>query len=293
MPFEPTEAWLAEVRRRVVELPHARKQRFMRDYQLPASDAQTFVWDVPLGTYFEKAVTGAKNPKAVANWIINNLRAKLSETSTPLSETKVKPADIPELVALVDGGKISGTIAQTVFAEMFATGEAPAKIVEAKGLAQVSDTGAIGKLSDAVIARNPKIVKDIVEGKDAALNALKGQVMKASKGSANPQIVGNVLQQRLKIFGEAQVKIIKRYPNAAPAPGMLWQPGDVNDWAPLRDFLWDRIHSTKDEKLEGEYAKKLKDIVAQGGTTADPMGEANLEQHCRAIIAAIEALEQS
>jgi aspartyl-tRNA(Asn)/glutamyl-tRNA(Gln) amidotransferase subunit B len=115
MPFEPTEAWLAEVRQRVVELPYARKQRFMRDYQLPATDAQTFVWDVQLGHFFEKALVGAKNPKAVANWIINNLRAKLTETSTALSDTQVKPADIQELVALVDGGKISSSIAQTVF----------------------------------------------------------------------------------------------------------------------------------------------------------------------------------
>ena len=78
MPFQPTEAWLAEVSQRVVELPLARKQRFMRDYQLPASDAQTFVWDVPLGNYFEGIARQAKNPKAAANWVINNLRAKLA-----------------------------------------------------------------------------------------------------------------------------------------------------------------------------------------------------------------------
>ncbi len=95
MPFEPTEAWLAEVSKRVVELPLARKQRFMHDYQLPATDAQTFVWDVPLGNYFEKAVAGAKNPKAVANWVINNLRAKLTETHTALADTKIKPARHP------------------------------------------------------------------------------------------------------------------------------------------------------------------------------------------------------
>src|SRR5882672_9125404 len=91
MPFQPTEPWLKEVSARVVELPLARKQRFMRDYQLPASDAQTFVWDVGLGGYFEKTVANAKNPKAVANWVINNLRAKLTETNTALADTKVKP----------------------------------------------------------------------------------------------------------------------------------------------------------------------------------------------------------
>jgi aspartyl-tRNA(Asn)/glutamyl-tRNA(Gln) amidotransferase subunit B len=198
MPFEPTEAWLAEVSKRVVELPLARKHRFMKDYQLPASDAQTFVWDVPLGAYFEKAVASAKNPKAVANWIINNLRAKLTETHTTLADTKVKPTDIPELVTLVDGGKISSSIAQQVFAEMFNTGDGPAKIVERKGLAQVSDTGAIEKFCDEAIAANPKSVEDYKSGKVAALNSLKGQVMKLSKGKANPALVGEILEKKLK-----------------------------------------------------------------------------------------------
>ena len=198
MPFEPAEAWLEEVGRRVVELPLARKQRFMKDYQLPASDAQTFVWDVPLGAYFEKAVVGAKNPKAVANWIINNLRARLTETHTALADAKVKPTDIPELAALVDSGKISSKIAQDVFAEMFATGEAPGAIVEKKGLAQVSDTGAIEAFCDEVIAANPKSVADYKAGKLAALNSLKGQVMKLSKGKANPNLVGEILEKKLK-----------------------------------------------------------------------------------------------
>src|SRR6266404_6308251 len=198
MPFEPAETWLEEVGRRVVELPLARKQRFMKDYQLPASDAQTFVWDVPLGGYFEKAVVGAKNPKMVANWVINNLRARLTETHTTLADAKIKPAGIPELAALVDSGKISSKIAQDVFAEMFATGEAPRKIVEAKGLAQVSDTGAIEKFCDEVIAANPKSVADYKSGKLAALNALKGQVMKLSKGKANPALVGEILEKKLK-----------------------------------------------------------------------------------------------
>src|SRR5437870_3892231 len=102
MAFEPTEAWLEEVSRRVVELPLARKQRFMRDYQLPATDAQAFVWDVPLGKYFEGVAKKSKAPKAVANWIINNLRAKLTESQTTLAELKFKPEALPELIELVD-----------------------------------------------------------------------------------------------------------------------------------------------------------------------------------------------
>ena len=103
MPFEPTAAWLEQVSRRVVELPLAKKQRLMRDYQLPAADAQTFVWDAPLGNYFEAlARQVAKIPKPSANWVINNLRAKLAETRTTLADLKFKPEHILELIALVE-----------------------------------------------------------------------------------------------------------------------------------------------------------------------------------------------
>ncbi|MGN6387470.1 MAG: Asp-tRNA(Asn)/Glu-tRNA(Gln) amidotransferase subunit GatB, partial [Verrucomicrobiota bacterium] len=198
MPFEPSEAWLAEVKARVVELPMARKQRFIKDYQLPVPDAQTFVDDVPLGYYFEQIAGDSNNPKAVANWVINNLRAKLTESGTSLGDLKFEPKGILELIALVESGKISTRIAQDVFAEMFATGEKPGAVVEKKGLVQVSDTGAIEKFCDEAIAANPRSVEDYKAGKVAALNFLKGQVMKASKGKANPNVVGEILERKLK-----------------------------------------------------------------------------------------------
>jgi len=198
MPVAPTDEWLAEVRKRVVELPLARKRRFMRDYQLPAPDAQTFVWDVPLGNYFESIAKKSRNPKAVANWVINNLRAKMTESGTRLADLKFKPEYIVELIALVDGKTISSAIAQQVFAEMFDTGESPAAIVQKKGLAQVSDTGTIEKFCDDVIAANPGPVSDFKSGKTAALNFLKGQVMKLSQGKANPNLVGEILERKLK-----------------------------------------------------------------------------------------------
>jgi aspartyl-tRNA(Asn)/glutamyl-tRNA(Gln) amidotransferase subunit B len=198
MPFQPTDAWLEEVRLRVVELPLARKQRFMRDYQLPATDAQTFVWDLPLGTYFETVAKRSKNPKAAANWIINNLRAKMGESGTTLADLRFKPECLLELVDLVDSGKISSSTAQQVFAEMFETGKAPGAIVQEKGLAQVSDASAIEKLCDDAIAANPGPASDYRSGKAAALNFLKGQVMKASKGKANPALVGEILERKLK-----------------------------------------------------------------------------------------------
>jgi aspartyl-tRNA(Asn)/glutamyl-tRNA(Gln) amidotransferase subunit B len=198
MPFAPDENWLTEVKARVVELPLARKKRFMTTYQLPKSDAQTFVDDVPLGAYFERVAALSVNPKAVANWVINNLRAKLTEYGTSLADVKFSDSAIGELVALVESGKISTRIAQDVFAEMFATGEAPAAIVERKGLVQVSDTGAIEKFCDEAIVANPRSVEDYKAGKAAALNFLKGQVMKLSKGKANPNLVGELLEKKLK-----------------------------------------------------------------------------------------------
>lgn len=217
MPFEPTEKWLEEVSKRVVELPLARKQRFIRDYGLPAPDAQTFVWDKPLGNYFEGIAKQSKNPKAVANWVINNLRAKMTEANEKLEaeqasmgldredmkllgfgDLKFKPEAIVELAGLVEARTISSSAAQQVFAEMFDTGKAPSAIVQEKGLAQVSDTGAIEKFCDEVIAANPGPVNDFKSGKPAALNFLKGQVMKLSKGKANPALAGEILERKLK-----------------------------------------------------------------------------------------------
>ena len=217
MPLAPTDAWLAEVKTRVIELPLARKQRFARDYQLPAGDAEVFKSNVALGNYFEGLAKQSKNPKAVANWIINNLLAQLAEANeaeaeeqaalgieqadlklSTLADLKFPPEALLELVALVEARTISSSAAQQVFAEMFATGQAPAAIVQEKGLAQVSDTGAIEKFCDEAIAANPKFVADYRAGKVAVLNALKGQVMKLSKGKANPALVGEILERKLK-----------------------------------------------------------------------------------------------
>ena len=229
MPFEPTDEWLAEVKSRVVELPAARKARFMREYQLPAGDAEVFKSNVELGNYFEQVAKQAKNPKAVANWVINNLQAKLAESSSrresaptdfadsqpqaagssesgltsaatgdSLANLKFKPEQLLELIALVEAKTISNSAAQEVFAEMFVSGKAPAAIVQEKGLAQVSDTGAIEKIADEVIAANPGPAADFKAGKVAALNFLKGQVMKLSKGKANPGVAGEILERKLK-----------------------------------------------------------------------------------------------
>ena len=198
MPFEPTKDWLREIAKQVVELPLARKQRFMQNYQLPASDAQTFVWDLPLGNYFESMAGQAKNPKTLANWVINNLRAKITEHHAGLDALKFQPIALLDLLGLVENKTISVPAAQQVFAEMFETGKAPALIVQEKGLAQVSDSAAIEKMCDEAIAANPGPAADYRAGRLAALNFLKGQVMKLSKGKANPALAGEILERKLK-----------------------------------------------------------------------------------------------
>jgi len=217
MPLAPTDAWLDQVKSRLVELPLARKQRFIRDHQLPAGDAEVFKSNVALGNYFEAIVGSAKNPKTLANWLINNLQARLAEANTrlaveqavlgaepeepkllTLADLKFLPSALLELVGLVEAKTISNSAAQQVFAEMFETGKPPAAIVQEKGLAQVSDTGAIEKFCDDAIAANPNPVADYKAGKLAALNSLKGQVMKLSRGKANPALVGEILERKLK-----------------------------------------------------------------------------------------------
>ncbi len=197
MPFEPSDEWIESVAACVVELPLARKQRFMNDYDLPPGDADVFVNDMALGDYFEPIAKSSSSPKAAANWIINNLRAKLAESESNIADLKFEPEGINQLIGLVERGKISSKMAQEVFAAMFESGKSPQAIVDEKGLAQVSDTGALEAFCDQAIAENPKSAADFRAGKKAALNFLKGQVMKFSRGKANPNLVGEMLEKKL------------------------------------------------------------------------------------------------
>jgi aspartyl-tRNA(Asn)/glutamyl-tRNA(Gln) amidotransferase subunit B len=179
------------------ELPQAKRDRFVADYGVSDYDAAVLADDKALADYFEAAAKGSTKPKSVANWIINDLLSALSAASLDLSECPIKAAYIGELTTLIEGGTISGRQGKEVFAEMMASGKQPAVIVEEKGLKQVSDTGAIEAFCDEVIAANPNSVADYKAGKEAALNFLKGQVMKLSKGKANPAVAGEILAKKL------------------------------------------------------------------------------------------------
>jgi aspartyl-tRNA(Asn)/glutamyl-tRNA(Gln) amidotransferase subunit B len=193
-----SETLVEEARRRVPELPRAKRARFVEQYQISPYDAGVLADDLDLARYFETAAKGAKKPKNVANWILNDLQSALSGASTTISDCPIPPEALDELVNLIDSGKINGKQAKEVFGEMFASGKAAAAIVKEKRIEQVSDTGAIEAFCDQVIAANPKPAADFKAGNAASLNFLKGQVMKLSKGKANPQLAGEILERKLK-----------------------------------------------------------------------------------------------
>jgi aspartyl-tRNA(Asn)/glutamyl-tRNA(Gln) amidotransferase subunit B len=198
MPVVVSDEMLAEVRKGLPELPEAKRQRFIKQYGLPEYDAGVLVADVTLAAFYERAAHGAKNPKAISNWVTTEFLGKLAEAKTSIDECPIKPEHLAELVSLIESSQISGKIAKDVFAEMFSSGKSASAIVKEKGLVQVSDAGAIEGFIEEAIAKNPKSVADFKSGNEAAINFLKGQVMKLSKGKANPQLVGEILLRKLE-----------------------------------------------------------------------------------------------
>src|SRR6266513_1890341 len=192
------EVLLADARARVPELPKAKRARFVEQYEVSAYDAGVLANDLELAAYFEKAARVSKKPKAIANWILNDLQSALSSAGKQISDCPIPPEALDELVNLIDSGKISGKQGKEVFAEMFASGKGADDIVKEKGIEQLSDESEIEALCDQVIAANPKPAADFKAGNVASLNFLKGQVMKLSKGKANPQLAGEMLERKLK-----------------------------------------------------------------------------------------------
>ena len=193
-----TEGLLNDVRERVPELPRAKRARFVEQYHVSSYDSGVLANDLELARYFEAAAKGARKPKNIANWILNDLQNALSAADKSIHDCPVPPEALDQLVNLIDSGKISGKQGKEVFAEMFASGKNAAEIVKEKGIEQLSDLSAIEAICDEVIAANPKPVADFKAGNVASLNFLKGQVIKLSKGKANPQLAGEILEKKLK-----------------------------------------------------------------------------------------------
>jgi aspartyl-tRNA(Asn)/glutamyl-tRNA(Gln) amidotransferase subunit B len=193
-----SELLLTEARPRVPELPTAKRARFVDQYGISLYDAGVLTGDLELARYFEAAAGGSKKAKSVANWIVNDLQSALAASDVTISDCRIPPHALNELVELIESGRISGKQGKEVFAEMFASGKPAAAIVQEKGIEQLSDVGAIEALCEQVIAANPKPAADFRGGNAASLNFLKGQVMKLSQGKANPALAGEILERKLR-----------------------------------------------------------------------------------------------
>jgi aspartyl-tRNA(Asn)/glutamyl-tRNA(Gln) amidotransferase subunit B len=197
MPVKVGEEWKARVRGGCPELPFDKQRRLQEFYHLPYTITSVLIPNLELGDYFEEAARLCSKPQAAANWIVNDLQRELGGARLGLAESKVRPAHIAALVRLVESGAILGNAAKEVFAEMFRTGETPEAVVERKGLRAGTDLGELEQWCREAIAANPRSLADFKAGKDSAINAFKGPVMRAAKGNADPKIVDATLRRLL------------------------------------------------------------------------------------------------
>ncbi|MFN0108480.1 MAG: Asp-tRNA(Asn)/Glu-tRNA(Gln) amidotransferase subunit GatB [Blastocatellia bacterium] len=195
--LEVSTEWIEALKAEMPELPEARRQRFMREYELNVDESFTLTSERALADYFEATIKASGNHRSAANWILSELLRELRNSEIEISDCKIKAEDLGAMIRLIDDKTISGKIAKDVFAEMFATGLAPADIVKEKGLVQITDTSAIEKVVDEVIAANPKETENYRAGKKALIGFFVGQVMKVSGGKANPQAVNEILKSKL------------------------------------------------------------------------------------------------
>ncbi|MBV9082240.1 MAG: Asp-tRNA(Asn)/Glu-tRNA(Gln) amidotransferase subunit GatB, partial [Acidobacteriaceae bacterium] len=197
LPLRVSEHWLNEVRSRLPELPGDRRDRFVRDYGLREYDAQVLTLTREAGDYFEAAVKVSGDGRSTANWVTGDLMGLLKAADKEIAASPVPAAHLGELVALINKGELSGKLAKEILPKMVETGDAPSVIMEREGLKQISDSGALDKIVDQVLASNPKQVDQYKAGKAAVLGFLVGQVMKASRGQANPAAVNQALKNKL------------------------------------------------------------------------------------------------
>ncbi len=198
VPLVISDEWINRSRQELPELPEQRRKRLVSELGLTEYDAEVLTANRALAEYFEAGVAAHGNAKAVANWVMGEITRALNDSGASIQNCPVTPLQLAELLKLIEGGTISGKIAKTVFDEMWSSGKAPQAIVEEKGLLQVSDSGAIESIIDDIMAANAGQVEEYRGGKEKVLGFFVGQVMKASKGKANPAVVNELLLNKLK-----------------------------------------------------------------------------------------------
>ncbi len=197
LPLRVGEAWLKRLEDVMPELPARKKARFVTEYGLREYDAEALTASRALADYFETALAVSNDAKTTANWVMGDLMGQLKAESKEISDSPMSARHLGELVALIARGEISGKLAKEVFAKMFSSGEAPAAIIEREGLKQISDSSALEKIVDEVIAANPKQVEQYRGGKATVMNFLVGQVMRATRGQADVAAVTGIFKQKL------------------------------------------------------------------------------------------------
>jgi len=196
-PLVIDEAWRKDIQASMPELPDAKKARFVTQYSLPEYDAGVLTTSRALAGFFEETVSLCQSPKAASNWIMGDLLRDLKEFNRTIEDSPVKPKAIADLVRLIESGEISGKMGKEVFEVMFRENKSPEVVIAEKGLKQITDSSAIEKVISEIVAANPKTYEQYRSGKKAAFGFFVGQVMKATRGQANPQIVNDLLRQVL------------------------------------------------------------------------------------------------
>ena len=196
-PLVITDEWMSAIRGEMPELPPAMRKRFVEDYGLSDYDAKVLTLTASTAAYFESAVRAAGNPKATSNWVQGELMGALNAAGKSIDESPVGAAELGELVALVNKGTLSGKLAKEVFAKMFETGKTAPEIIEAEGLRQISDAGELEQIISEILARSERQVEQYRGGKKGVIGYFVGQVMKATRGQANPKLVNQLLRAAL------------------------------------------------------------------------------------------------
>ncbi len=197
VPVRISAEWLERLTQHLPELPKARLQRFQTDYDLPEYDAEVLTSDKALADYFEAAVKEFPRPKQVSNWIMAELLRELKKAEAGIASCRVTPVALAKMLALVERGTISGKLAKGVFEDMVATGRDPEAIIKEKGLTQISDTGALEAAAQEIIHAHPQEVANYKAGKTKVMGFFVGQLMKKTKGQANPQLANEIFQRLL------------------------------------------------------------------------------------------------